>query len=120
MHPFPIGWLKRCFCGAPYATTCLRTCEVGQLVHHWWALSSDSFTICIGFRSVIIQRGCNCVVEPKFALTLTKTLTLSLILGSLYAQEVEVEDLPDDFEEHATLHHRLNAGGGDGSEPLLA
>ncbi len=33
-------------------------------------------------------------------------------------QEVEVEDLPDDFEEHATLHHRHNAG--DGSEPLLA
>jgi hypothetical protein len=31
---------------------------------------------------------------------------------------VEVEDLPDDFEEHATLHHRHNAG--DGSEPLLA
>ena len=38
----------------------------------------------------------------------------------MLTQEVEVEDLPDDFEEHATLHHRLHAGGGDGSEPLLA
>ena len=48
------------------------------------------------------------------------SMSLRMMYDVVRAQEVELEDLPDDFEEHPTLHQRLNAGGGDGGEPLLA